>query len=76
MGRATCTRCKMGWNRLFDAFVNGSGWTRLCGSCCDGPRPDHPEPRAYLGRYPIRADFSALARQPDPEPSFTIPELQ
>lgn len=56
-GRTRCQRCKGGWNRLFDVFVNGLGWVRRCGACAD-PRETNPPapPRGYTGPYPIRSD--------------------
>lgn len=47
-----CDGRGMPWNRLFDAFTNGLGWRKLCGSCSD-PERRHPT-KAYRGPYPIR----------------------
>ena len=51
---STCEGCSMPWNRLFDTFVNGLGWRRLCAKCSD-PTPSAPRPAAYPGPYPIRS---------------------
>lgn len=49
-----CDACSLRWNRLFDVFVNGVGWQRLCAGCDPDGAPSGT-PRPYRGRYPIRS---------------------
>lgn len=46
-----CQKCGMGWNRLFDVFVNRIGWVKRCGDCAQSPRVGPSGP--YRGPYPI-----------------------
>lgn len=53
-----CQCCGLHWNRLFDVFINGTGWVKRCGKCVD----DRLEgaPRAYTGPYPIPSAVSGV----------------